>query len=132
MKFIKPVISGALIIVGVLCAALSLAQLNQNVRTLTIAPQTEVRVPSQWQPSGVQYSNAQELVIRSIEPGAPSPTAAMPAEAPIGRVLITAEPRTDHTDAVRRLQEIAASYNAPGEFVDVGGWPAVEITFTEG
>jgi len=131
MKFVKPVISVALIFVGILCAALSFAQLNQNLRTLSIGPQTEIRVPVQWQPSGVQYSNAQELIVRSTQAGTPSPAAAMSVEVPIGRMLITTEPRTDQNDAVRRLQEIATSYNAPTEFVDVGGWPAVEITLTQ-
>jgi hypothetical protein len=130
MNLTKRVLSGMLIILGMLCAALGLAQQNQNTKALAIAPQAEIRFSAPWQPSAVQYSNAQELVARSTGSPTPGVTAAESGE-PLARMLITTEPRIDHADALKRLEAIAASRNAPAEFVEVGGWPAVEIKFSE-
>jgi hypothetical protein len=130
MNLTRRVTSGTLIILGIVCAALALAQQNQNTKTLAIGPQAEIRFSAPWQPSAVKYSNAQELVARRTEPSTPGVTAAESGE-PLARMLITTEPRTSHTDALERLEAIAASRNARAEFVEIGGWPAVEIKFTE-
>lgn len=129
MSLTKRVLSMVLIGLGVLCAALGLAQ-QAGMKTLQIALQAEIRFAAPWQPSEVEYSNAQELIVRQKEPGAEA-VAAATAAAPVGRIFITTEARTDQADALRRLEAIAASRNAPAEFVEVGGWAAVEIKFTE-
>jgi hypothetical protein len=49
----------------------------------------------------------------------------------VARVLITTEPRLNHADALKRLAAIAALRNEPAQFVAIGGWPAVEVKFTE-
>ena len=41
------------------------------------------------------------------------------------QVSVTAEPRTDHADAVRRLAEITTEYADPTEVRAIGGWPAI-------
>ncbi|HET8549657.1 MAG TPA: hypothetical protein VFL57_16725 [Bryobacteraceae bacterium] len=101
-------------------------------RLLTVAPGTTVRVPARWQPSAIKYSNAQELVLSSQArvagaQGQPPQT----VDYNMARILITREPRTTHADAVKRLQEIAAERPFPARFVEIGGWPAVEIDFQE-
>ena len=131
MKVRRRAFSAALFILAVLCVALGLAQQSQDMKVLAFAPQSEIRYPAPWQPSTVQYSNAQELVARRTEPTTSGVTPAESEEAPLARMLVTTEPRTTHTDAVQRLEAIAASRNASVEYVEVGGWPAVEMTFTE-
>src|SRR4030095_3642894 len=99
----KRVLSGMLIILGILCAALGLAQCNQNTKALAIGPQAEIRFSAPWQPSAVHYSNAQELVARRAESPAGGTPAAEAGEL-LARMLITTEPRTSYTDALKRLE----------------------------
>jgi hypothetical protein len=130
MNLTKRVLSGTFIALGIVCVALGLAQQNQNTKTLVIGSKAEIRFSAPWQPSAVQYSNAQELVARHTEPTTPGVTATDSGKL-LARMLITTESRTSHTDALKRLQDVAASRNAPAEFLEIGGWPAVEIKFTE-
>ncbi|MGI9087326.1 MAG: hypothetical protein ACR2HH_06240 [Chthoniobacterales bacterium] len=131
MSFTKRVLSGGLIILGVLCAALAVAQQRQASQVLKIAPEAQVRFAAPWEPSAVKYTNAQELIVRRTPEANATGKKAEEAGAPLARMLITTEPRTDHADALARLQSIAASRDAAAEFTEVGGWPAVEIKFTE-
>lgn len=96
---------------------------------LQLAPQTTLRFNAPWKPSGVMYSNAHELVL--TRPSPVHPAAAGTIEAPAARVLITTEPRSSHEDALKRLQEIAESRRGTVRFVEINGWPAVEIEFQE-
>jgi hypothetical protein len=94
---------------------------------LTIGPGSEIRFSSPWRPSGVKYSNAQELVVKQeAVTGAEQPAGSL-----VARILITAEPRSSYADALKRLAEIAASRDEPAKFVEIGGWPAVEMKFIE-
>ena len=106
-------------------------QPTSPMRVLTIAPQAEVRYAAPWTPSAVKYSNAQELVVtretRLREPSGQEEV----AQAVVARTLITTEQRLNHEDAVKRLEDIAASRNEPARFLEIGGWPAVEIEFAE-
>src|SRR5689334_16290261 len=91
---------------------------NPNERTATVG-RAVVRWEQPWTPSAMQYKNAMELVVKA------------PAGHNDARVLVTTEPRTSPADAVERLSEIAATYKETARFLDIGGWPAVEVIFTE-
>jgi hypothetical protein len=112
--------------------SVSLAQQNEKLKVLTFAPQSEIRFAAPWQLSAVKYTNAQELVVmRTAEPTPAGKGVEQLTGYPVARILITTEARSNHADALKRLEAIAASRDAPAEFIEVGGWPAVEVTFTE-
>ena len=118
----------------ILCALFCWPRMGpaQQLRALSIGPQTTVRVPAQWKPSGVKYTNAQELVAtgQTTMPVGPQAQPQV-VEYPLARTLITTEMRTSHADAVKRLEDIVASRPEPARYVVIGGWPAVEIDFVE-
>ncbi|MBM3776163.1 MAG: hypothetical protein FJW37_13530 [Acidobacteria bacterium] len=107
------------------------AGLAQQAQLLSIAPQTSVRVPARWKPSGVRYSNAQELVVTGQAKVAAAPGQPDVVDYSMARVLITTEQRTSHQDALKRLEDIAVSRTEPARYVEIGGWPAVELDFKE-
>ncbi|GLI39950.1 hypothetical protein KI811_01790 [Geobacter hydrogenophilus] len=111
--------------------ASGLAQQADIAKVLTFAPEAEVRFTAPWQLSAVKYTNAQELVVMGTAPAKAAEMKAGITEYPVARLLITTESRSDHADALKRLESIAASRDVPAEFIEVGGWPAVEVTFTE-
>jgi hypothetical protein len=131
----KPARWDVVILGGLLCCA-SPSPGEQShatqLRELTIAPETKVRAPERWKASGVAYANAQELIVpgHATIPGE-APGQSQVVEYPLARILITTEKRTSHEDALKRLQDIAASRTVPARFVEIGGWPAVELDFTE-
>jgi hypothetical protein len=95
-------------------------------KTLELAPQSAIRYADPWKPSGVKYANVHELVL--VSKAAP----AGEVEVPSARILITSEQRTSQQDAINRLRDIAKS--RPGatiRYVQIGGWPAVVLEFTE-
>ena len=120
---------------GVVIALLSLGGTSVNpaaqqetspeAKIFAIGPQSEIRFSAPWTLSAVKYRNAQELVV--IE----KKGAEQLSEYAVARVLITTEPRLSYSDALKRLGAIAASRNEPAQFVEIGGWPAVEVKFTE-
>jgi len=122
------VLIGGVVAIAMLGAAKPEAQ---QLRSMTVGTGTTVRVPARWRPSGVAMRNAQELIVPRT--AAAGPTAAAPdaGDYPLARVLITTETRTSHDDALKRLQEIASSRPGTARFVEIGGWPAVELDFTE-
>jgi hypothetical protein len=130
----KPVRWHLLILGGLLFSSgPSLAQpkVAAQPRALSISPAARVRAPERWKSSSVKYANAQELIVpgqASLQAPAPGPQV---VEYPLARVLVTTENRTSHEDALKRLQDIAASRPVPARFVEIGGWPAVELDFTE-
>ena len=82
--------------------------------------------------SAVKYGNAQELVVmRRAEPPAEKRDAEQPIEYAVARVLITSEQRGSYDDALQRLRAIAAAWDEPAQFVEISGWPAVEVKFAE-
>ena len=54
-----------------------------------------------------------------------------PVELPLARMLVTTEPRSSHADALKRLEDIAASRPEQARFLEIDGWPAVELEFFE-
>ena len=133
MNLIKSIFSIAVLTFATICGvSVSLAQQNENMKTFAFAPQSEIRFAAPWQLSAVKYTNAQELVVMSTaEPSTKGKGVEQMAEHPIARVLITTETRSNHEDALKRLESIAASRDATAEFVEIGGWPAVEVRFAE-
>ena len=102
-------------------APISLAQQGKSREgtALALDPQSEIRLAAPWTLSAVEYRNAKELVVMG------------PKQFPVARALITIEPRSSYTDALERFTAIAASRDEPAEFIEIGGWPAVEIKFSE-
>ena len=110
----------------------SMAQQSENMKTLSFAPKSSISFATPWKESAVKYSNARELVVMRTAP--PEEIAREPeklGEYAVARMFITTETRIDHADALKRLEAIAASRDVPATFSKVGGWPAVETTFTE-
>src|SRR3954452_12757586 len=135
MKLAKCVTSAFAIPLMVFCgASMSLAQqeTSREVKALALDPQTEIRFTAPWTPSAVRYSNAQELVVMGrTEPTAEVKGPEQLTQFPVARALITIEPRRSPADAQGRLEAIAASRGEPAEFIEIGGWPAVEVKFGE-
>ncbi|MFZ0935866.1 MAG: hypothetical protein ACLP6W_23320 [Bryobacteraceae bacterium] len=101
-------------------------------RVLSITPQITLRYAAPWKPSGAVFRNAQELVLTRIAAVRPEgATETQNVEYPQARVLITTEQRSSHDDAVKRLQDIAKSRSGTVRFLQIGGWPAVELEFVE-
>jgi hypothetical protein len=131
----KPAQWGVVVLGSLLCCTSPSPQAQPHtgqLRELTIAPETRVRVPERWKASGMTYANAQELIVpgKTTLPGE-APGQSQVVEYPLARILITTENRTSHEDALKRLRDIAASRPAPARFVEIGGWPAIELDFTE-
>ena len=76
-------------------------------------------------------ANAQEIILPGQATVTDASGRAQQVDYPLARILITTETRTSPEDAVRRLQEIAAARQEPARFLEIGGWPAVEIDFTD-
>ena len=105
---------------------------NAQPQMLTIAPEVTLRYAAPWKPSGTQFRNAQELVITGTAAVHKEGIAeAVNVEYPLARVLITTEERTSHDEALQRLQDIAKSHSGTVKFLEMGGWPAVELEFVE-
>jgi len=115
----------AFVVISVLAGHEALAQ---QVERLSIAADSEVRFGGPWRLSDVKYGNAKELVIMRAAPATPE---AKVAEFPVARMMITVEQRSSAEDALRRLESVAAARENPAEFIEVGGWPAVKIVFSE-
>jgi hypothetical protein len=82
-----------------------------------LTPQLTAVLPAEWQVAPAQARNLVEIERRATAlPGAPLKA----------RTAVTTELRPDHTDAVHRLQEIAAESGGNAQFVAVCGWPALE------
>jgi hypothetical protein len=89
---------------------------QQSQRQEMLAQGISATVPANWLKAG-EMRNAQEL-------------RAMKGEAVEGRILTTVEPRTSHADALRRLSEIAAEAKTSVNYIQSGGWPAVQYRIT--
>ena len=116
-------------VVWVFAAALSASQfflphsISAQVREqrMEISSKVSIALPENWARSETKYRNAME-----IETPAPQAQKGQGAHA---RTLITTEQRRSHEEAVQRLSEIAAEINTPVEFVEIGGWPALERSY---
>ncbi len=93
------------------------ADAQQPERMESLGQGISVRVPANWMSPTGELRNAREL--RVMKDGA--------VEA---RLLTVTEPRKDHAEALRRLQQIAAEVKAPVQYLQVSGWPAIQYRFT--
>jgi hypothetical protein len=100
-------------------ASLAQQQIGPKFTSLSLDSESEIRFAPPWRAGTMKYTNAQELVVTSD------------TQLPLARALITVEPRSSYADALDRLEAIAASRTEPKEFIQIGGWPAVEIRFRE-
>ncbi|MPR10490.1 PASTA domain-containing protein [Microvirga tunisiensis] len=125
----------AALMIFVLCGAsrgLAQQETSREFRALALDPQSEVRFSDPWTPAAVIYRNAKELVVLDgTKPPVEGKGLEQLTQFPVARALITVEPRTSYADALARLEAIAASRGDPAEFIEVGGWPAVEVKFSE-
>jgi hypothetical protein len=106
-----------IVLVGFLSVALSPLGAAQQERTESVGQGISVRVPENWVAANAQLRNGREL--RAMKDGV--------VEA---RVLLVSEPRKNHAEALRRLQEIAAEVKAPVQYLLVAGWPAIQYRIT--
>ena len=107
-------------------------EMSRETKVLNIGPQAEIRFAPPWAPSAVKYGNAQELVVmQRALPAVEKKGAEQPTGYAVARVLITTELRGSYENALQRLRAIAASRDDPAQFVEIGGWPAVEVKFVE-
>lgn len=115
---------------ALLLSLLGILVANQSAEAAqaTAAPGFSIKPTRPWTASGVRYRNAQEYVVTGKALGRKERAA---AAAVLAHMLVTTEPRTSHEDALKRLADIAASRDATIEYVEIGGWPAVELQFTE-
>jgi hypothetical protein len=139
MNFIERFSCCVLFALSIVCGARDVAAQapSDKVTVLRLGP-AEIRVSGPWVESPIQYARAIELVVASqfrVRPEARTTDTQTPTEQliemPLARMLITTEPRTSYEEALRRLDEIAASRPEPARFLEVGGWPAVELEFQE-
>lgn len=47
-------------------------------------------------------------------------------QGPVARMLVTTEERRSHEEAVNRLLQIAAGFDAAPTFLEIGGWHALQ------
>jgi len=104
----------------------------QDARTYSLTPKVSLRVAGPWVESPVKYSNATEFVVKGeVRVPTDRPGGEQSVEFPLARLLVTTEPRGSHADALKRLDDIAASRPEQARFVEIGGWPALELEFFE-
>jgi hypothetical protein len=104
----------------------------QDARTYNLTPKVSLRVTGPWVESPVKYSNATEFVVKGeVRVPTERPGGEQSVEFPLARMLVTTEPRGSYGDALKRLDDIAASRPEPARFVEIGGWPALELEFFE-
>jgi hypothetical protein len=104
----------------------------QEARTYSLSPKVNLRVAGPWVESPVKYSNAMEFIVKGeVRVQVDRQAGEQAVEFPLARMLVTTEPRGSHADALKRLDDIAASRPEQARFVEIDGWPAVELEFFE-
>ena len=103
-----------------------------ETRLAEISDKITIKHPPSWTPSTVTYANARELVVtRTVRTPAREGEAEQAAETVDARMMIMSEPRKNHADALNRLSNLTAERRGNVRFLEIGGWPAVEISFVE-
>lgn len=87
-------------------------------RRVEVSKDVVLPVPPNWSRSEVKYRNAVQLVYAGDKGQNKGGVDAV--------MTITSEPRRSHEEAVQRLAEIAVEIEAPVEFIEIGGWPAMQ------
>src|SRR5882724_1125247 len=87
-----------------------------------VAKDVVLAVPPNWSPSAAKYRNAVQLVSPPVEVQKEKGAQAV--------MTITSERRRSHQEAVQRLTEIAVEIHTPVEFIEIGGWPALQRQYT--
>jgi hypothetical protein len=77
-----------------------------------------VPYPDNWTAVPSRFANAHELHSQT-NGGRPA------------RLMITSEQWREHTDALRRLREIAAEYDEKPQYLEIGGWPAMQRRYVD-
>jgi hypothetical protein len=91
----------------------------QDARTYSLTPKVSLRVTGPWVESPVKYSNATEFVVKGeVRVPTDQPGAEQSVEFPLARMLVTTEPRGSFGDALKRLDDIAASRPEQARFVE--------------
>ncbi|HKQ73231.1 MAG TPA: choice-of-anchor D domain-containing protein [Blastocatellia bacterium] len=89
-------------------------QFNQSLRIQSKG--LTIRYPDTWSAES-RFANSNELYN-------------LPADASkvggAARIKIFTEQRRNHQEALRRLKEIRAEYDSPVNFLEIGGWPALQ------
>ncbi len=85
-------------------------------KTVELVSGVFISIPGNWSVTEPRNRNAIELVT-------PETSA---RGVPQARVFIGTEERRDHPEAVKRLAEIAAEFDAPTSFLVIGSWPALQ------
>ena len=109
------ILAAALMAIGILGIGLGSAHAQQP--KLEVSRDLTVTIPQNWVRSEAKFRNAVQLIVPSPEPQKKGPQAL---------TTITTEHRRNHEEAVQRLGEIAVEIQAPPEFIEIGGWPAVQ------
>jgi len=76
------------------------------------------RYPDGWSVAPKRSENLDELIN--------VPADQQDTEEATARVQIGTQIRTDHAEAIRELQDIAAEVSSPATFLAIGGWPALQ------
>jgi len=91
-------------------------------RRVEVSKDVVLSIPPNWSQSAAKYRNAVQLVsVGPEEQGRRAADAVM---------TITTERRRNHEEAVQRLAEIAIEIPGPVEFIEIGGWPALQRQYT--
>ena len=129
---VRHIVAFAFVVLIAPAPASAQQEMSRETKVLNIGPQAEIRFAPPWAPSAVKYGNAQELVVmQHAVPAVEKKGAEQPTGYAVARVLITTELRGSYENALQRLRAIAASRDDPAQFVEIGGWPSVEVKFVE-
>src|SRR5919201_5411276 len=99
-----------------------LAWTHAQEQTAEVSKDVLLTIPPKWSRSAAKYRNALQLV---------SPPVEAQKEKGVQAVMtITSEHRRNHEEAVQRLAEIAVEIHTSVEFIEIGGWPALQRQYT--
>ena len=111
-------------VVVLLCQILlfPLPHAHAQERRVEVSKDVVLTIPPNWSQSAARYRNAVQLVSLGVEEQGKRPADAV--------MTITSERRRNHEEAVQRLAEIAIEIPGSVEFIEIGGWPAMQRQYT--
>ena len=98
--------------------AQSLAPLTQTLSIDSDSMGITISYPDDWSVAPKRFTNMVELINVPADQQNVSPITA--------GVKVRTQSRTDHTEAVGELKEIAAEVSSPSTFLSIGGWPGLQ------
>jgi len=99
-----------------------LRQADAQERRVEVSKDVVLTIPPNWSQSAARYRNATQLISPRVEE--------QRGRGPDAVMTITSERRRNHEEAVQRLAEIAVEFPGAVEFIEIGGWPAVQRQYT--